>query len=90
MEEKVLYKIEVRGRVQGVGFRYFTVKEARSLGITGFVKNMPDGSVYIEAEGAVNKLNEFVQWCHNGPGIVTSVQVSIYPAVGYNDFHIEY
>ncbi|HCI54672.1 MAG TPA: acylphosphatase [Bacteroidales bacterium] len=90
MEEKVLYKIEVRGRVQGVGFRYFTVKEARSLGITGLVKNMPDGSVYIEAEGPKDKLDKFVQWCNNGPGIVRSVQVSVYPAVGYKDFHIEY
>ena len=41
MEEKLLYKIHVRGRVQGVGFRWSAVREAKNNGITGFVKNMP-------------------------------------------------
>jgi acylphosphatase len=44
-------KIKVFGYVQGVFFRYTTRKVARTLGLKGFVKNLPDGSVYIEAEG---------------------------------------
>jgi len=43
--------ITVKGRVQGVGFRYSAMEAAEELGIKGFVRNMPDGSVYIEAEG---------------------------------------
>ncbi|MFX1410399.1 MAG: acylphosphatase, partial [Promethearchaeota archaeon] len=44
-------KIKVYGLVQGVFFRYTTRKVARNLGLAGYVKNMPDGSVLIEAEG---------------------------------------
>ena len=67
MENKLLYKIQVTGKVQGVGFRWSAAIEARSLGITGFVKNLPDGNVYIEAEGSIEQLNTFVEWCRQGP-----------------------
>lgn len=92
MENKLLYKIHVTGYVQGVGFRWSAAREARSLGITGYVKNLPDGSVYIEAEGAEEQLNSFVEWCRKGPGIgfVQSVNVTIYPPVNYTDFLIEH
>ncbi len=59
--------IHVYGIVQGVGFRYAAKQQARSIGINGFVRNEPDGSVYIEAEGEDIALAEFVQWCRNGP-----------------------
>mgnify|MGYP006301477767 CR=1 FL=1 len=59
--------ITIQGRVQGVGFRYSTVHKAQELGIKGFVKNRSDGSVYIEAEGDPQKLNEFLNWCWQGP-----------------------
>ena len=39
------------GRVQGVGFRYYSVQEARALGLTGWVRNLPDGSVEMEVQG---------------------------------------
>ena len=52
MEERFLYKIHVTGHVQGVGFRWNAVREARNLDIKGFVRNLSDGSVYIEAEGS--------------------------------------
>jgi hypothetical protein len=42
----------VHGRVQGVGFRYFVMREARALGLSGWVRNQADGSVEVEAEGA--------------------------------------
>ena len=60
-------KIHVYGIVQGVFFRYSTRKVARKLGLTGFVKNMPDGSVYIEAEGSSDKLKELLNYVKIGP-----------------------
>lgn len=59
--------IKVIGRVQGVGFRYYTQKKALELNLKGFVRNKPDGSVYIEAEGPDKNVDEFVDWCHHGP-----------------------
>ena len=73
MEEKLLYRIHVMGYVQGVGFRFRTMREAVSRGLKGFVKNMADGSVYIEAEGSRKQLKDFVGWCKKGPGYVESV-----------------
>jgi len=90
MEEKQLYKIHVNGYVQGVGFRWRTVREAAALGIKGFVRNMPDGSVYIEAEGTRKQLRYFVDWCKKGPGYVESVTTDVYPPVDYTDFRVEY
>jgi acylphosphatase len=92
MEEKQLFKIHVTGRVQGVGFRWSAAREARNHGITGFVKNLPDGSVYIEAEGSGEDLNAFVDWCKKGPGFgyVESVTSNVFPPVNYTDFRIEY
>ncbi len=60
-------KIKIFGYVQGVFFRYTTRKFARNLGLTGYVKNMPDGTVYIEAEGAKDKLNELLEFSKHGP-----------------------
>jgi acylphosphatase len=59
--------IYVFGLVQGVFFRYTTRKVARNLGLTGIVKNLPDGSVYIEAEGPEDKLNELIKFAKKGP-----------------------
>lgn len=61
------YKIIVKGRVQGVGFRYAAKNMARSLGLSGFVKNLPDGSVYIEVEGDDDKVRDYLRWCRLGP-----------------------
>jgi acylphosphatase len=60
-------RIVVRGRVQGVGFRYATVSEARRLGLHGWARNAPDGSVEIIAEGAVADVQALIAWCHQGP-----------------------
>jgi acylphosphatase len=68
MENELLcYKIKVTGKVQGVWFRDSTLKKAEELGVKGFVKNQPDGSVYIEAEGKKSVLNDFIKWCKEGP-----------------------
>lgn len=61
------YKINISGRVQGVGFRFETRRMARIFGIKGFVKNMSNGGVYIEAEGNELQMKEFLSWCRKGP-----------------------
>ena len=90
MNQKIQYKIVVKGRVQGVGYRYSALREAKLLGLCGIVKNQSDGSVYIEAEGPKEILDLFTEWCRKGPGPghVSSVAVSEYPASGYSDFSI--
>lgn len=90
MKEITLYKIHVTGHVQGVGFRWRTVIEARNLGISGFVKNLPDGSVYIEAEGTRTRLAAFIDFCRNGPGHVDSVITEECPPINYSGFRVEY
>jgi acylphosphatase len=60
-------RLIVTGVVQGVGFRYYTHKEARSLSITGFVRNLPDGSVDIEAQGTEDKIARLIEWAKHGP-----------------------
>jgi acylphosphatase len=53
--------------VQGVGFRLAAAELARSLGLTGFICNEPDGSVLVEAEGSDAALAEFLRWSRRGP-----------------------
>jgi acylphosphatase len=57
----------VRGRVQGVFFRASTQREARRLGLTGWVKNRTDGSVEILAEGEEDGLKDLIAWANRGP-----------------------
>jgi acylphosphatase len=60
--------LKISGRVQGVGFRYSARSAARFYNIKGFVRNEPDGSVYVEAEGENENIRKFAEWCHIGPG----------------------
>lgn len=59
--------LQIIGRVQGVGFRYACHREACSLGLTGWVRNLPDDSVEIVAEGPSAALNALNAWCRRGP-----------------------
>ncbi len=81
-------RIEVYGRVQGVGFRYSAQNKALQLGITGYVKNLTDGSVYLEVEGSEAMLSEFIRWCQTGPSraIVKKVDVSEGPVMHFQEF----
>ncbi|HCC70408.1 MAG TPA: acylphosphatase [Bacteroidales bacterium] len=92
MSDKLRYAIRVTGRVQGVGFRYSAYRRAQDTGITGYVKNLPDGSVQIEAEGSKDQLDTFVEWCRKGPGLsyVESVIVDPFPPARYKEFRIYY
>jgi len=69
--------LTIHGRVQGVGFRYYVKQKADSLGISGFVKNQPDGSVYSEAEGEAEQLDLFIHFCQKGPSFARVDNVSI-------------
>jgi acylphosphatase len=64
--KKIHKNITVKGKVQGVGFRFSTKSMAHSLGIKGFVKNLYNGDVYIEAEGSELQLRHFIEWCYKG------------------------
>ncbi len=57
----------VKGRVQGVGFRYWTEDAAAEHGVNGWVRNVHGGEVEVEAEGPREKLDEFLRALHRGP-----------------------
>lgn len=84
------FTIRVSGLVQRVFFRASTKQKADSLKVTGFVRNEPDGSVYIEAEGSEQDLKRFVQWCHQGPpnARVDECDVRDGEVSGYSAFEI--
>jgi len=74
----------VRGRVQGVGFRAFAAREAHRLGVAGWVRNEPDGSVLVLAEGDDRAAEAFLAWLRHGPpsARVTSVDPEWLTAAG--------
>jgi acylphosphatase len=63
----VALRIRLRGRVQGVGFRYFVRGVAREVGVVGRVRNLPGGDVEIEVAGETEKVEEFKGWIRRGP-----------------------
>ena len=83
--------IKVSGRVQGVYYRASTHEEAQRLGLKGFVKNEPDGSVYIEAEGDDAVLNALVAWCKQGPPAarVSNVEIEEGTWKGFTEFAVK-
>ena len=86
-------EIHVFGVVQGVGFRWFVQREARKLGLVGWVRNEPDGSVKIVAEGEAGLLAELVKTVRRGNSWshVTKVDAKPIPWTGrYQDFTIRY
>ena len=69
--------IVVSGMVQGVGFRYFVQHHARQLGLTGWVRNLPNGDVEIQAEGNREFVESLVTYARRGPrlAVVSNVRV---------------
>lgn len=59
--------IIIRGKVQGVAFRYSAQNIANSLGIKGYAKNLPNGDVEIIAQGEIDKFDLLLKWSHQGP-----------------------
>jgi acylphosphatase len=76
--------VRVTGRVHGVGFRYYVLREAQELGLVGWVANVPDGSVRCVAEGSRPALDELVGRLREGPpaAIVENISVAWMPATG--------
>jgi acylphosphatase len=89
--EKILYQIVVKGRVQGVWFRKYTVEKAKSIGINGFVRNDLNYVVYIEAEGTLEQLKKFIEWLHRGSPLskVSSVEYKIGELMYYDSFQFQ-
>jgi len=86
-------QVTVRGRVQGVFFRASTRQLAQSLGLCGYVRNLPDGCVEAVFEGPPSRVEQAVAWCRKGPpgAEVASVQVSRREATGrYAGFSVRF
>jgi acylphosphatase len=83
-EQVVRSRAVVRGRVQGVGFRYAAAETAARLGVTGYAHNRSDAAVEVEAEGTPDAVERFVEWLHEGPPTarVRSVEVSTAATLG--------
>ncbi|MFA5188527.1 MAG: acylphosphatase [Patescibacteria group bacterium] len=91
MNEKARISLIIKGRVQGVFFRYATEKEAEKLGLTGWVRNNNDGTVEILAEGDKDMLDELIVWCKSGSRLakVENIDVKWLLYVGeFKDFEI--
>lgn len=83
----------ISGRVQGVSFRYYTQQEAQKLGVKGWVRNRPDRTVEVTAEGDRDKLDKLLAFLHHGPPAakVDSVNVTWSDGTGeFDDFRITY
>ena len=82
----------VKGRVQGVGFRYFAHRVAEALGIRGWVKNLPNWAVEVYVEGDENPMEQFLTGIKKGPslGLVEDVEVGEVEPEGFQKFSIEW
>jgi acylphosphatase len=82
--------IIIKGKVQGVNFRYFTMLEARRLGLVGTVENLDNGSVLVKAEGEISAIETLIKWCRKGPLLarVERVEVDEIPVAGHKSFVI--
>lgn len=85
-------RFTVFGRVQGVGFRYSAQHRARAIGLTGWVQNLPDGSVAALAEGSGEQVAEFREWLGHGPTFARVDRLEAdqegIPAREFRDFRI--
>lgn len=82
----------IRGVVQGVGFRYHTCQTAQQLGVKGFVRNQPDGTVELVAVGTSDQLKSLLHWANQGPAGARVTHVEAEPYTGsarFDGFTIE-
>jgi acylphosphatase len=83
----------VQGRVQGVSFRYYTQRQARELGLTGYVRNLWNGTVEVVAEGQRADVEELLAFLHVGPraAFVTRVDTQWFAPTGeFDRFEVRY
>lgn len=84
------FSIRIKGKVQGVGFRYFVYRTAKHLGVCGIVRNCSNGDVFVEAEANDEVLVKFIQECSEGPirSNVRDVDINAIEFNGYSSFEI--
>lgn len=85
--------IRVSGIVQGVYYRYSTKEKADELGLSGFVRNLPDGSVEAHAEGEEEDVLGLIEWCRQGPRGARVDRIDVEwrePSLQFADFSIRY
>jgi acylphosphatase len=84
--------VTVQGRVQGVSFRFYTERQAHKLGVKGWVRNEPDGSVAAHFEGADDVVDAMVEWCRQGPPMahVRNVAVREGHHAGHTSFDVRF
>lgn len=93
MSNKITRHILISGRVQGVGFRHFVRQKARECHLNGWVKNLKDGKVEIEAEGEEKDLSTFIDYLKLGNGFSRTDQLHqslVEPTVNFDNFSIRY
>ncbi|MDI3530641.1 MAG: acylphosphatase [Candidatus Atribacteria bacterium] len=86
-------RLVLKGRVQGVGYRYFVLRKAGDFDVVGFVRNLPDGSVEVVAEGAEPEVKRFFEEVKKGPAsaYVREAREEWLPPTGaYWDFRVRY
>jgi acylphosphatase len=88
--EAIRRRVVIAGRVQGVGFRVSCARQATTVGVTGAVRNLPDGRVEAVFEGRPDRVEQLITWCRRGPNAarVTRIQVTEEPATGAIEFRI--
>ncbi len=93
MSEWVQGRLILRGRVQGVGYRYFVLRKAQEFEVTGVVRNLPSGEVEVVAEGRREEIERFFEEVKQGPvsAYVSSAKEEWFPFSGlYHDFRVGY
>lgn len=87
LESKIRKRIYFYGRVQGVGFRYYAVQKANQLGLTGWVRNLSDGSVEMEVEGQEPLIDQLIIFLQNRTYIwIENIKVKTIPLKNENGF----
>ena len=76
----------VVGRVHGVGYRVFAQREAARRGLRGYVRNLPDGSVELVAEGAPPLLDQLIEALHHGPPAAVVAEVEVHWSAAQGEF----
>lgn len=86
------FKAIIKGVVQGVGFRWFVEREARMRNIGGYVMNLPNGTVEVDAQGEQENIEEFIATLQKGPSmaIVSKIEIEWLPPNDYKNFRIKF
>ncbi|MDO8998918.1 MAG: acylphosphatase [Bacteroidota bacterium] len=93
MSEKIIfrsYKVTIKGKVQGVSYRFNAQAVAHKLNLTGYVKNLFNGAVFAHVEGKEEEINKFIDWCYLGSRLakVTEVEAEETDLIGFQTFEV--